>query len=359
MLPKIIFAFSLWGIFCWLVLRRPKENKKKAKKSKGEIERERVKNAIENMDFYEVYEYALKRQNGKDKKMQRQLICSLLITFLLAVIVKTIFKTHGYNIDIWTLVILIGLLSMVWVVMVVAIALLNSDFSSEDIREKLLFSFAGLRRQLMQEHGYTFEKGRLDIQDTEIGLMSGDQRKNYITSVECDEFTYEKIRYYYEKISEDENGNEHTEEITTFIGFELFFPYSTSINEPVRIVPSVTKMGKEKIFKVMSKGRLEGEEHVDIEDIEFNENFEVFSKDPHSAYYFLDSKKIEALKELRRKNIISAVVDKDGLYIATNREMSLMDLPPVNINEDISKERFERDFEEFEKVLGEYKKIIE
>ena len=126
-----------------------------------------------------------------------------------------------------------------------------------------------------------------------------------------------------------------------------------------RLVPSTTTSnGKEKINNAMSVKKQDGEEHIDIEDIEFNGNFEVFSKDPHSAFYFLTSERIEKLKELRRKDPLSIVIQNDGIYIAVNKFQLFFEMPPISVLQKCTKETFETQFKKFEEMLEEYRKIL-
>lgn len=129
------------------------------------------------------------------------------------------------------------------------------------------------------------------------------------------------------------------------------------IENIVRVIPSITKNnGEEDIY--ISKGKLGGEEHVDIEDIEFNQKFEVYSKDTHYAFWFLNSQRIEYLKQLRKKYIIAIVVKKEGLYIATNKVGKFFELPDIESEND-PVEYFENNINKLETMLSEFRKIIQ
>ena len=129
------------------------------------------------------------------------------------------------------------------------------------------------------------------------------------------------------------------------------------IENTVRIIPSITKNnGKENIY--ISKGKLEGEEHVDVENIEFNQEFEVYSKDTHYAFWLLNSQRIEYLKQLRKKYIIAIVVKKEGLYIATNKVGKFFELPDIE-GENDPVEYFENNINKLETMLNEFRKIIQ
>ena len=84
----------------------------------------------------------------------------------------------------------------------------------------------------------------------------------------------------------------------------------------------------------------------------------MFSKDPHSAFYFLTSERIEKLKELRRKNPLSIVIQNDGIYIAVNKFQLFFEMPPISVLQKSTKETFETQFKKFEEMLEEYRKIL-
>lgn len=331
-------------------------------REKDEENRKKRKAITKNMNFFETYNYLLQKKNGKDLKLQNQTRTTLYIAFFLSIIMVVGYSIAHKSFNIFFAIIaVIGITLVLTAVVMIWLVLVNIDIDS-DIEEKDLKNkfYKEICETLLKEHGYTdVYTDQLSIPDMRVGLMSGDQKKELISGITCKEFSYNKIKYYHEVVNTDSNGKETRHDETSFIGFEVFIPYNTGINETVRIIPSIMKAGQERIYNVISRGKLEGEEHIDIEDIEFNEKFEVYSKDAHSAYYFLNAERIEYLKQLRRNSLISVVINKDGLYVATNRVNLLLDVPPVESNQEISKERFEKDFNEFEKLIGEYKKIVE
>ena len=211
---------------------------------------------------------------------------------------------------------------------------------------------------VLEKHNYhNINIGFSCIPGTLIGLLNGDTNFTEDNSVTCDEFSYTNIRYYHERTYEDEERHLQAEEITSFYGSKIFIPCKTMIENTVRIIPSITKdNGKENIY--ISKGKLEGEEHVDVENIEFNQEFEVYSKDTHYAFWFLNSQRIEYLKQLRKKYIIAIVVKKEGLYIATNKVGKFFELPDIE-GENDPIEYFENNINKLETMLNEFRKIIQ
>lgn len=315
------------------------------------------------MNFFEEYNRILNSKSNKIKKQQKQANSAIWIALTATVIEVIVFNMFFIKLNIIISIIAGIMLFLLIYTVLVLIIILSGTNIIKDIDEKEELGkkyYKDVCEVLLQEHGYSnINTQKISIQDKEVGLMSGDQYKELIVGITCDQFRYNKIRYYHVHVYKDADGYETREEKTSFMGFEIFIPYNTGIDQTVRIIPSIMKNNQEKVYTVMSSGKLDEEEHIDIEDIEFNEKFEVYSKDAHSAYYFLSSKRIEYLKQLRRSSLISVAVNKDGLYIATNRNTKLLEPPEVNEKEDISKERFEKEFSEFERFIGEYKKIIE
>ena len=100
------------------------------------------------------------------------------------------------------------------------------------------------------------------------------------------------------------------------------------------------------------------------------------------AYIFLNSQRIEYLKQLRKKYIIAVVVKNEGIYIATNTtswHFTSEDLKSVNFTSEHFKSRyftsgyfklpdiksekdpiqyFENNMNNFEIMLEEFKKIM-
>ena len=338
--------------FLWVVL----SNTKKLPKVKEE-EKERVKNDTKDMDFWEACQYTANEKKKRLEKIKKALVYAMIIALILTFFIAIIEKItdigeliKGYFTDLIVVVIFGGIMFK---------SKIFGAYNPNDNLEELFYR--DVWTPIFAEHNYhnvhIGEYG--SINDIAIGLVKGDVSKRETRAVECDEFKYNRVEYYHEVRSYDEDGTERTSETTTFDGFELFLPCTTGVNEAIRLVPSTTTIsGKEKINNAMSVKKQNGEEHIDIEDIEFNENFEVFSKDPHSAFYFLTSERIEKLKELRRKEPLSIVIQKDGIYIAVNKFQLFFEMPMISVLQKSTKETFEMQFKKFEEMLEEYRKIL-
>lgn len=350
LLSIIIPTILLFGFYRVVI-----SNSKKSKETKEE-EEERVKNDTKDMDFWEACQYTANEKKKRMEKIKKALMYAMVIALILTIgicIKESTFKIGDILKGYFTV--------LIFVIIFGGIIFKTKIFGAYDPVDNLkeLF-YRDVWTPIFTEHNYhNIHIGEYgSINDRSIGLVKGDERKREKRSVECDEFKYNRIEYYHEVRNYDKDGTERTSESTTFNGFELFLPCNTGVNEAIRIVPSTTKIGGEKLDKTMSVKQQDGEEHIDIEDIEFNENFEVFSRDPHSAFYFLTSERIEKLKELRRKNPLSVVIQNDGIYVAVDKFQFFFEMPPISMLQKSSKETFETEFQRFEEMLNEYRKIL-
>lgn len=227
--------------------------------------------------------------------------------------------------------------------------------NTKDVAIIKVFFYKEICKPCLENHNYhnvTFENYS-SIPDIRIGLMAGDDIKESNICIVCDEFKYSEIKYYHEITYYDKEGKSTTERKQTFSGTEIFYPCSVNVEAPVRIVPTYMKNGKENPLHIMCKEKKEDEEHIDIEDIEFNESFEVFSRDPHSAFYFLSADKIELLKQLRKTCAMSLVVEKEGIYSAMNITNNLFTWSSNAIPvEQMTPDTYNGDVEKIEQILN-------
>lgn len=363
--------------------------RKKVNKQQGE-EEQRIHNKIdeemENMTFQEGSEYLLKNKkekwNSLKKDVPKIIVKVISIAFPIAIVIILVMAIDGFSPS-------INMFLNVWVEVSIFVALISFfylkkpgfNFFYAELKLKKIYEKEICQPVLDKRNYHNVLFGIANIRDREIGLTRGDEYLDTDDSITCDEFTYRKVAYYHEVEHENAKGHTYRERVTTFDGNEIFLPCNTMVEDTVRIIPSITKhSGKENIY--ISCGRLEGEEHVDIEDIEFNQEFEVYAKNPHDAYIFLNSQRIEYLKQLRKKYIIAVVVKNEGIYIATNTtswHFTSEDLKSVNFTSEDFKSRyftsgyfklpdiksekdpiqyFENNMNNFEIMLEEFKKIM-
>ena len=340
-------------LFITLFARKLERKLDKKNKENNDIASRRIDKEMSNMNFQQGREYVLKLKKEKSDDTKKRMIKVVLIALALTVVMAILGRKMRSIADFLT----------VWLEVAMAISMLLLTFKKGKYDEKYAKDVLNniyekeICEPILDKHNYHNVKyGIAKIPDTEMGLARGDRYSDIYNCITCDEFTYRNVRYYHTEETVDKDGNTHTEYVTTFEGSELFISCETKIEEDVRIIPSITKNnGKENIY--ISKGKQLGDEHVDIEDIKFNEEFEVYSKNPHFAFLFLNSQRIEYLKQLREKYIISLIVTKEGLYIATTRMSSCFELPYLE-TADNPEQIFEDRLKNFEAMLEEFKKIL-
>ena len=350
--------------FIAMVIFMPKLTKKVNKQQDEEKQkiRNKIDEEMENMTFQEGSEYLLKNKkekwNNLKKDILKIIVKAISIAFPIAIVITLVMVViDGFSLS-------INMFLNVWVEVSIFATLIlffyqkklgfNSFYA--ELKLKKIYEKEICQPVLDKRNYHNILFGIANIRDREIGLTRGDEYLDTDDSITCDEFTYSNVVYYHEVEQEDEKGHTYRERVTTFSGNEIFLPCNTMVEDTVRIIPSITKHGgKENIY--ISCGRLEGEEHVDIEDIEFNQEFEVYAPKPHYAYLFLNSQRIEYLKQLRKKYTIAVVVKKEGIYIATNITRGYFELPDIKREKEPT-QYFENNMKNFEIMLDEFKKIM-
>lgn len=315
-----------------------------------------------NMNYQQGKTYILKSKRAQKNSLKSDILAfirkSLIISLLIAIVVIIMMVICNISLSIKSFLDIWGCFDIAAILLLLLYSKkpqFDTSYAKQILQKKYIKEIC---QPVLEKHNYhNINIGSSCIPGTLIGLLNGDTNFTEDNSVTCDEFSYTNIRYYHERTYEDEERHLQTEEITSFYGSKIFIPCKTMIENTVRIIPSITKNnGKENIY--ISKGKLEGEEHVDVENIEFNQEFEVYSKDIHYAFWFLNSQRIEYLKQLRKKYIIAIVVKKEGLYIATNKVGKFFELPDIECEND-PVEYFENNINKLETMLNEFRKIIQ
>lgn len=321
-----------------------------------------IENNMKNMNYQQGKTYILKNKRAQKNSLKSDILAfirkSLIISLLIAIVVIIMMVICNISLSIKSFLDIWGCFDIAAILLLLLYSKkpkFDISYAKQILQKKYIKEIC---QPVLEKHDYhNINIGFSCIPGTLIGLLNGDTNFTEDNSVTCDEFSYTNIRYYHERKYEDEERHIQTEEITSFYGSEIFIPCKTMIENIVRVIPSITKNnGEEDIY--ISKGKLGGEEHVDIEDIEFNQKFEVYSKDTHYAFWFLNSQRIEYLKQLRKKYIIAIVVKKEGLYIATNKVGKFFELPDIECEND-PVEYFENNINKLETMLSEFRKIIQ
>lgn len=144
--------------------------------------------------------------------------------------------------------------------------------------------------------------------------------------------------------------------ITTFDGFIIKKRLGRGTKQRVRIITSDKEISGEKIYNWPS--HKDDEQKVDVENIIFNENFEVYSNIQQEAFMILNPYVTEKILELRKLyNKFSIVVKGDYLYLAIKKHNGLLSIPDMSTNEAIDKISIENEIERV-KYLVEFAKDV-
>ena len=148
--------------------------------------------------------------------------------------------------------------------------------------------------------------------------------------------------------------NGRTHRIKLFNGFIIKSKLTRKLNY-VRVVTSNKVMNHEVTEKWPNK--FGNESIIDVENIEFNENFQVYSKDEHSAYLLLTPYVTERLLKLNKRfNEFSLAIVGDTLYLAVYTNNTLLSIPKDISNFDSDAE--ERNIKSFLKLVNEISEYI-
>ena len=123
----------------------------------------------------------------------------------------------------------------------------------------------------------------------------------------------------------DEDTRTYVDAETLFNGQIYAIPFKSRIDGDVIILASHKWFGHEHTFK----DNLANKYHkIDIEDIDFNENFEVYADNEADAFYVLNPSTVEALKALKKEYPQFGIHVKDNkFYISIDSGYPLFSIP--------------------------------
>lgn len=167
------------------------------------------------------------------------------------------------------------------------------------------------------------------------------------------EFEYFNLRVdspYHSKLTNKDST------ITTFDGSIIKTRIGRGIEQGVRIITSDKEVTGEKIYNW--PGQRDDEQKVDVENIIFNETFEVYASNYQDAFVILSPYVTEKILELQKLySKFSIVVKGDYLYIAIKQRNGLLTIPDMSTKEAIDEISIEREVERI-KYLVEFTRDI-
>ena len=153
-------------------------------------------------------------------------------------------------------------------------------------------------------------------------MTCGEQEKYYHMEIDniyngknliCKDFTLEQWRI--KDVSKNSKGE--TKIVKRFEGYILNKTSKINISKPVRIITSKKNMGIE--MKDSFPGRSDIESKVDVENIKFNNEFEVYTESPQDAFYVISPYVTEQLLHLKTLcRDFQCVVTNNNIYLAVD-----------------------------------------
>lgn len=167
------------------------------------------------------------------------------------------------------------------------------------------------------------------------------------------EFSYfkstEKEEYY-------RDGKKRTRTITLFSGNIIKTKLSRGIDGRVRIITSTKLKRKEDIGYWPSQRK--SEELIDVENVEYNDNFQVFSASQHDAFLIVTPYVTERLMELKQRyKDFSFVVKGQYLYIAVQSGGLSLNIPFLISEKNLEHLSVEKEVEKIRTIVNFAKDI--
>ncbi|HEL0550846.1 TPA: DUF3137 domain-containing protein [Streptococcus equi subsp. zooepidemicus] len=129
--------------------------------------------------------------------------------------------------------------------------------------------------------------------------------------------------YAYHEENEDDNWHR----VTDFNGQVLLAKYHTAIKGYIRIVPTQKGfLGREKVHSGY-KAKLKGEVQLEMEDIRFNETYNVYCTDELSARMLLNPYMLAVLDEWREEMPVAVYMNGDTVVVSFYSGQQLLKTP--------------------------------
>ncbi len=214
---------------------------------------------------------------------------------------------------------------------VVLVPLINMIINHDDISKiekeyKNIFVLASLNK-FFQNVTYSPQKGFAEFEIERYGMLDMGDRfssNDYISG------TYKNIKFEQSDIkveeverTRDSNGNVKEEWETIFKGRYMVFDFNKRFKANMQVVTYGFKAESFPVGKKSSK--------VNMEDIEFNKMFQVYSDMEHDAFYILTPHFMEKLKKIYNSidcNIMFCFMD-NRLHVAIDNKLDSFECNPL------------------------------
>lgn len=182
--------------------------------------------------------------------------------------------------------------SMVIGLIVIALGVLLFKGTHEQYKKTYKDLFAEEQLNKNFENVYYAPRSGFDLETVNDFQLCA--RGNKATSEDYIKATYNGINFEMSDVTlENTNKDHRSGENILFMGRIIKFEFKGKYVSPVRVYS--------KLFYYRSKKHATAEHKIEMESIDFNETFDVYTENEHDAYYLLTPLFMEQLKKLQKK----------------------------------------------------------
>ena len=154
-----------------------------------------------------------------------------------------------------------------------------------------------------------------------------------------------------ESRTETRDGKEYTETVTVtdFVGQVFSIQLPVNFNGQLRVIPTKKSLILKKEVQDRYPGTLPGEKKIDVEDIQHNENYNIYCSDELSARKFLSPRVLTWFDEHISQNSLCVYLEGNKLYISLYTNNFIFPTPKTP--EDVDRLSIEKEYKELRNHL--------
>ena len=151
--------------------------------------------------------------------------------------------------------------------------------------------------------------------------------------------------------TETRDGKEYTKnvQVTDFIGQVFSMQLPVNFSGQLRVVPTKKSLVLKREVQDSYPGTLPGEQKIDVEDIQHNENFNIYCSDELSARKFLSPRVLTWFDEHISQNSLCVYLEGNKLYISLYTDNFIFPTPQTP--EEVDGLSIEKEYKELRKQL--------
>ena len=151
--------------------------------------------------------------------------------------------------------------------------------------------------------------------------------------------------------TETRDGKEYAKnvQVTDFVGQVFSMQLPVNFNGQLRVVPTKKTLVLKREVQDAYPGALPGEQKIDVEDIQHNENFNIYCSDELSARKFLSPRVLTWFDEHISQNGLCVYLEGNKLYISLYTDNFIFPTPQTP--EEVDGLSIEKEYKELRKQL--------